>query len=377
MRDINRLTNIISTTTGPYLTVVMPNPNTVSDRSKAKIKMKQVLSDATEQLMQIYPGIDMSDYLDKLGPYLSDINNWSDVTSPSCAIIIGPDNLQVVDLNHEVTASIVSVSDHPDWLTLGKNTLEQEHLILTLNQDSYKVFQGTDNHLVELSLHDDAPGTLPETLGSNELKGGQLNLRSFNGGVNFHGNNEKSQEVKNDQLNYYQKIAAYLSDHYPLTKLPVILFALPQNIAVFREAMNDDSLISHLTEPSSPSKLSLAEISQRVSSVIKKGVEHSLVDLQTDYQNLNDAQQTTEDLSQIVDCALKGQIETLIVCEGAFSSGSLTSGGLEFESEYSQHNNLYNDIANCVIENSGHLIVLQKEQMPVNSDICAMLRYPI
>ena len=127
MRDINRLTNIISTTTGPYLTVVMPNPNTVSDRSKAKIKMKQVLSDATEQLMQIYPGIDMSDYLDKLGPYLSDINNWSDVTSPSCAIIIGPDNLQVVDLNHEVTASIVSVSDHPDWLTLGKNTLEQEH----------------------------------------------------------------------------------------------------------------------------------------------------------------------------------------------------------------------------------------------------------
>lgn len=336
MKNINKLSNIIKTTDGPFLTVIVPNPLTVSDLSKAKLKMKDVAMQAEEKLRHAYPTINVDDYMKQLRPYTDDPNQWDDVKSRACAIIVGPDRVTVEDLNHEVNQSSVTVSEHPNWLKLAQNTVEQTHLILALNYDSYRLFQASSSHIEELELASDAPGTLPETLGTNELKGGQLNFNSYDGGVSFHGHNEKSQEVKNDQRNYYQAISTYLREHFPLEKTEVVLYALPQNAAVLREALNYDSAISELFEPSSPAKLSMNEISERIATIIQDGIEANINQLHSDYERFTNLGQTTDDLSQLIDCARNGQIETLIICENTSSPGYLTRSELDTSSEFAK-----------------------------------------
>ena len=115
------------------------------------------------------------------------------------------------------------------------------YYLLALNRDSMKLYKVDHTTVTPVELPKDAPTDVVTALG-DELTGGNLNFStqgSSNGskeGVAYHSINTKDKEVEIDWVNYYQAVDTFLKDQLDNPeKLPLYLYALPENQTLFKK----------------------------------------------------------------------------------------------------------------------------------------------
>lgn len=378
----NDLYDLLSSENGPFVTMIVNNPTDLKEIQQTKITFKNLMREAKERLTKMFPKLDHESYLSKLGIYGEDNSFWLNNKGRSTALIGNMDQVESFQLS-EAYSNQVSVSRQPNVLPIIQELqMKFEYLLIALNQTSFELYRGDGYDLEKVRLDEDAPRTLKEALGDNELVGGEVTFRaaSSHGGdvaVAYHGHNEKSQEVTIDQVNYYQMVDQYVTTNYAHPEsLMTIVFALPENQAKFRQVSKNKNLSHHLKIEESPNGLGIDQLENKMRPVAHKWFEQ-IMDVQKQrYETAKDKNKATSDMRELVRCAVAGQIDTLFVRSDTTVVGMIDDEGkLDTESSEAQENNLVNDVVDKTMQSAGRVVLLDTEDMPTDKVAAGILRY--
>lgn len=188
----------------------------------------------------------------------------------------------------------------------------------------------------------------------------------------FHGHNEKSAEKEIDQENLYRIIDDYVYTNFSKeTELPLVLFALPENQAVFRKISNN-RFLSDVKVPKSSAQLSNREIEEEVEHVTKALAEKRFNQLIEDFEETIPSLKLDEQLDDLALASIEGRIDYLLIRDDYVVKGEIDENGMYHENP---KNDYVNDLAWNVVRTNGRIYVLNQEEMPSSESIMAGLRY--
>lgn len=378
----NDLYDLVRSEDGPFITMILNNPADLKEVQQTKITFKNLIKEAREKFDKQFADVDCDACLSRWGIYGDDSSFWLNAKGRSTVLIGNMDRIETFQLAEAYTNQ-VSVSRKPNVLPIIQELeMKFEYLLVTLNQTSFELYRGEGYDLQKVRLDEDAPRTLKEALGDNELVGGEVTFRgaSNHGGdvaVAYHGHNEKSQEITNDQINYYQMVDQYVTETYAQPEgLMTIVFALPENQARFRQVSKNQNLSKHLRIEESPSGLGLDQLEDKMRPVAHKWFEE-IMDVQKQrYETAKDKNKATSDMRELVRCAVAGQIDTLFVRNDTTVIGRIDEEGkLDTDTPEAQSNNLITDIVDKTMQSAGRVVLLDAEDMPTDKVAAGILRY--
>ena len=216
--------------------------------------------------------------------------------------------------------------------------------LLVLNQNEISLYQGRGRELEKIEFpEDDAPKTLEDALGTEKV-GGQLThgtygSRGTDGPQSFHGHNETSSEKEIDRVNYFRVVDKYIYENYSrVEKIPLILYATPDNQAVFRDLTDNQYLLEEGIEKDG-SGATIKELEGTTFEFDQKLVRQEKEELFELFDETAPNYLIENDPAQLARAVVEGRIETLVVNESKDAKGRINDDGTyeEDEDDYYRH----------------------------------------
>ncbi|AEV95770.1 baeRF6 domain-containing protein [Pediococcus claussenii] len=367
------LTEILNTTSDtPFISIYMPVEKNQS-ADKSQISLKNLGKHAIEVLQDVWPNTSIENYKQILNKYVTDSSFWTDFSDRGFALITNGHETFTQSIDTSVP-EIAMATNMPMILPLlNDEQHEFDFDLLALNADRIECYSFINGELAVYDLPEDAPTTLKGTLGS-ELRGGELNSVSVGQNVSVHGHNETSTEKQIDQERFYQAVDKYIEEYVSQeSKHELLLFGLPQNIAVFRKISKNASLSLDYQIETSPADLSISEI-DNVLKPIAKQYKESKYD--KSLRRISDAKSKSllsYFLDEIISAIQNGQVDTLYIQQDARINGILQDDSVITNTKQAKHNNLLNDLADLTIVHNGKVRQLPDDKL--SEPVVAVLRY--
>lgn len=350
---------------GPFVTIMLNTHVTHQDIEKDQLKFKNFVKEAKKRFNKRYSENDWQKFQEKTDTLLNDRNFWRSATA-SVAIILTTEETYVHRLSIAVDDQYY-VGDAPYLLAIIKNAqFNYNYHLLGLNRDSMKLYRMENKQLSEVSLSEGAPTDIKKALGE-EITGGNLNFRTQgNSSAAYHGVRAKDEEVEIDWVNYYRAVDAFLKEELENgEKLPLYLFALPENQTTFKKVAKYPYYDSSIAVSSSPAQLSVNEIEKGTQVIVDELTAKEV----KNYKELIE-RKFFDQLADIGQAASEGRVSHLFI-----STSNLIDGyGDNPEEEYDWRQVL-NTLTNDTIRNGGDVFVLDQKDAPGEKELVAILRY--
>lgn len=276
----------------------------------------------------------------------------------------------------------VQISTLPYVLPLASNyQYTRDYHLLVLNRESIRLFEGHSGNIEELPIDEieDAPVDLETALGT-EREGGELNYGSYSSsnaqaGTSqfFHGHSETSEEKDIDRERYFNIVDKFIYDHYSNeTKLPLIVYTVEENQAVFRN-ISSNEFLADTGINGSAANMKANDIQKRAAETIDEIIAHQRNEL---FERLNE---TTPDnrIENIPDdlasASLQGRIESLYLEKGFEIPGAITDEG-RYDAD-AESNEFVQQIVQNVLRTNGAVYILDPTETEEGTPIAARLRY--
>lgn len=350
---------------GPFVTIMLNTHVAHQDIEKDQLKFKNFVKEAKKRFNKRYPENDWQKFQEKTDTLLNDRNFWRSATT-SVAIILTTEETYIHRLSIAVDDQYY-VGNTPYLLAIIKNAqFNYNYYLLGLNRDSMKLYRMENKKLSEVSLPDGAPTDIKTALGE-EITGGNLNFRAQgSSSVAYHGVSAKDEEVEIDWVNYYQAVDAFLKDELDKEeKLPLYLFALPENQTMFKKVAKNLAYDSSVAVSASPAQLAISEIEKGTQTIAEALAENEV----KSYKALIE-RKFFDQLADIRQAASEGRISQLFV-----STSNLTDGFGENPEEEYDWRQVLNTLADDTIRNGGDVFVLDQNDAPGEKELVAILRY--
>lgn len=367
---------LTTATTGPFVAIYL-NREAVIDRDQLRLQLRHLIDHAEAVMAETWPDADWSPYASQLTSLAQDPTELMALTGTALGVLTNGEQRYWQGLEYPVVDTAM-VTATPQLLPLildAQNRLEFD--LLTLNADSIALYRNQGDELVPLHLPAGAPVTLEQALGS-ELRGGSVNTVGQGAGrVSYHGHGDQSSEAEIDQRRYYQAVDDYVTTHFSnLADRRLVLFGLPQNIALFREVSRNPHLSGSMQVEMSPSNLTLAELDAAI-DVLR---EHNGTNVRNRILATIDWAKSggryLDDLGAIISASQSGAVERLVIRNGARINGCLQSDGtVDTDSAQAKHNNLLTDLADATLARGGKVRVLEADSLA--GPVVAVLRYRV
>ena len=273
-------------------------------------------------------------------------------------------------------ANLVNVGKAPNLTPLIENyQYTNQYHVLILNREDIRLFEGDATSVKEIDFEDDdAPRTLNDALGS-ELTGGGANSGAYSatggGEQGYHGHNDTSHEKDIDRENYFREVDNYIHENYSSARdLPLILYALSENQAVFRELSKNPYLIDGRIEESGAN----ANFNTVQEKALNKNIEIVKKEQETMFNRFRETAPKFRIDNQLDDLsmsAIEGRIEELLVNKGYSQSGTITDNGSFEESDKDFLKQLITKVATA----KGKIYIVPDDDMPDGINVSARLRY--
>ncbi|PRY83934.1 hypothetical protein [Alkalibacterium olivapovliticus] len=343
-----------------------------------QIQFQNLLKEAKLKLSEQYDDKYASKLLDKVKSLVDHSDFWREMTQ-SAVFYVTPEEAYYYRLSVPIHTGTV-VSNKPYVLPLIANFqyVSYYHL-LALNHDKFSIYNGRGNKVQPVDLPEEAPDTLTKALGE-ELTGGELNVDSYNGGEvsggapgAFHGHNEKSNEVQIDQENYFRVVDKYVFEHFSKpTKLPLVLFALKENIADFDKLSKNEYLDETRVE-ASPSQLSFNQIQDQTQEVVDQIANRRYKNLVEKFNETTPEFRLEAQYHDLAMASIQGKVEVLLIEDDYQVNGTIDENGQYHEG--TETNVYVNQLVHNIMKTNGKVYVLDKASMPSDTGIAAILRY--
>ncbi len=344
---------------------------------KDSIKLKNGIEEARDQLEKIEDSTvrtQLEEQLDSIYQFERELL----AHRGGLALYITKDDIYYYHIGNTVE-SHTEISNEPYIMPLIKAyQFMNDYHVLVLNGEDFKLYQGNEKGINPIEIDDeDAPVTLTQALG-DELEGGELNHGTFGGPrgsgsvQTFHGHNDTSNEKEIDRENYFRQVAQYVDDHYSKQdKVPLIVYALPENIAVF-ESVSDSEYLSDYTIEKSAASQTDQEIEKEVLELFGKMHEDAQQDLVTRFQETTPEFKIENIKQDLAVAAVEGRIEELAIKQGYHATGEIDDQGVVNENS---DQDFVGQLIRKTLSTSGNVMIVEEERMPEDINIVARLRY--
>lgn len=375
--DIKNLLTV-SSHKGPIVTIVLPlNPkadNSVED----KTQLNSLIAQAKKAYLSKYLSKFWPDYEEQLNQFMQTETLGNEVAQ-GLAIYVTADQINVFRLNYPAKPAFV-VGNTMHVLPLLKDfQFPLAYNLVVLRKNSYHLFQIQNRVIEEPEVDEDTPTSLTDALGNYVPADNQKQKSTGRGnGSTFNGHNPKEESDKSDQLRYFQAVDEYVIKNFTnKDHLPVVLAAEPAVQGEFRK-ISKNKMLSDVKFEKIPSlRTSHEELLDMVRNVNAQYNHLTILELADRFNNATGAKKTLTDINKIVETAMAGSVATLFVRDGAYvAEKDVNHVQFDTNDTTGHPSNLLNDLAITVTGFNGDVYVLPEEEMPIQADYAAVLRFP-
>jgi hypothetical protein len=254
--------------------------------------------------------------------------------------------------------------------------------ILCLSSDKIRLFEGNRDVLDEIDVAAGVPRTLTEALGDERTEP-HLTVASY-GGVGqgstpmHHGQGGKKDEVEIDADRFFRAIdRAVLEHHSKPSGLPLILAALPEHHARFRQVSHNPFLMAEGITIN-PEALSIDQLRERAWQVVAPQYQARLTTLADEFAAAKPKGLGSDDLAQVAQAASAGRVATLLIEADRQIAGRLdgATGGIELDHlSHPRVDDLLDDLGELVEKMGGKVQVIPADQIPTQTGLAAIYRH--
>lgn len=274
------------------------------------------------------------------------------------------------------TNNHISLGSSPNVVPLIENfQYTNNYHVLVLNREDIRLFKGDALSVEEVQFDDDdAPVTLKNALGDEKTVDDYSSQGSYGGAegtTSFHGHKDTSREKDIDRENYFRLVDKYIDEHYSSpSNLPLILYGLPDNQAIFRQISKNKCLLDQGIEESG-ANVNLQTVKEKA---LAKNIEIVKEDQETMFNRFRETAPKFRIDNQLDDLAMssmEGRIEELLVNKNFDQSGQISDEGEFVEGD----DNFVEQLIAKVLESKGKVYIVPSDDMPIDINLSARLRY--
>lgn len=281
----------------------------------------------------------------------------------------------------------VQISQLPYVMPLLVNyQYTRDYHLLVLDRESIRMFEGHGNRIeeIDLSEYEDAPVDITTALGTDE-DARDVTHGTFSGGFRqggapdrgaqkaYHSHDDISEERDIDRERYFQRVDDFVYSHFTNDKkIPLILYSVEENQAVFRE-VSDNEQLAETSVYGSATNLQKSEIQEKVSDTIDELIGREREELFEELRETSPQNRIENIPDDLASASLQGRIEKLYVQSDYEVKGSISEEGRYDEN--SEENDFTERLIQNVLSTKGEVYILNPDELPLDTPVAARLRY--
>jgi hypothetical protein len=341
---------------------------------------------AEEGLRQAYAGHEVRALLDRFHALTDDQFFWTHRTD-GLAVFGAPDLFEVFDLQRRPKeTTVVGNSFHVKPL-LRETQSADRFQVLCLQREKAWMLEGNRYALDEIDLKG-VPGTIREALGAEIVEGREAVAAHGpgTGGTHPapgkptvpHGHAAEGSDADRDTRRFFEAIdRAVWETHSRPSGLPLVLVALPQHQALFREVSRNQQLVRDGIV-GNPAALDRGELVAAAWAAVQPHYRDRLTKFADDFQIARSRGLGSDDLTEVAAAACGGRVGVLLVDADQQVPGVLDRGTgqwLPADAGKIGVEDLLDDLAEVVLRMKGNVVVVPADRMPTRTGAAATYRY--
>ena len=360
------------------ISIYMPTHKGGRETRQDPVRLRNLIGQAATQLVKVgMPTEDINTMLAPASELLDHKDFWQH-QSDGLVIFLGKDFFQY----HRIPI------DFDDFVGVSQTfyvkpllsflTDNGAYYILAVSQNQVRMFTATGSSIEALELGS-VPTSLAKALQYDDPEK-QLQFHSGQSGSSpiYHGQGGNG-DVKIDILRFFQSIDTGLQSVLNNTYRPMIFVGVDYLFPIYQDANSYPTLLDKSVQ-TNPDALHPRDLHQQTLPLAQTYFKESAKASKNRYREIAGSAQTADRLSDILNAAHDGQVETLFVASGHQKWGIYDAQSRQFtESDKSTVNSdsLLNLAAIYTLNCGGQVFVMDVADMPTNTLAAAILRYPM
>lgn len=368
---------------GPHISLYQPAHRQHPDNRQDPILFRNLVKQIEASLVSRGSTEDIARLLAPFNELAADTGFWNH-TSDGVAVF-GANGFFGVMPMHRPTAPLAVVADSFHIKPLLRIVQSADRFqVLSLNRQAARLFEGNRDRLDEIALAAGVPAKASEVIGddlpepvSRVRATGSATGTSSGSGIRYsHG--AKSEVIDQQTERFFREVDRAITAHHSRPSgLPLILAALPEHHAMFRQVSHNHQLLEEGVE-ANPEPLSNDELRALSWQVMEPIYIRRLAGLVDQFNAARNAQQASADLSDVAAAAVAGRVRVLLLEAERQIPGRVDAktGAVQFDEQGDAPvDDMLDDLGELVLRNGGEVILVPAERMPVASGLAAIYRY--
>jgi hypothetical protein len=364
----------------PCLSLYQPTHRHHPDNQQDPIRFRNLVKAMAASLRQKYPKGEVHPLIEPFQALADDHDFWKH-TLDGLAVLGAPGMSRVYRLQRPVPELVV-VADtfHLKPLMRILQSADRYH-VLGLSRGEITLFEGNRDALDQLELAPGVPRTITEALGE-ALTEPHLTVASYGTGASgpamHHGHGARKDEIDRDAERFFRVVdRAVLEHHSRPSGLPLLLAALPEHHALFRQVSHNPFLMAASIDIH-PDALPLDALRDRAWHAVEPQYLARLAGLVEAFGEARSKGLGADDLAQVAEAAVAGRVATLLIEAERQVPGRLdtATGRIELDNLADPEvDDLLDDLGALVLKMGGEVVVVPAERMPTPTGLAAIYRF--
>ena len=362
----------------PCLSLYQPTHRQHPDNAQDPIRFNNLLKEMQASLRQRYPKQETASLL---APFeaLADNKAFWNHTGDGLAVLSAPGMFRAYRLQRPV-AELVVVADSFHTKPLMRITQSADHYqILGLSRNSFKLFEGNRDSLLEVQPQDNALRTADEMLDKDtDSREGAHRAYGPAGDSAWQGTDVKQSLADRDTEQFFRAVdQAVMQHHGQSGGMGLILAALPEHHHLFRSVSKNPRLLKEALDVH-PDAMSLDTLRARAWQLVQPYYLARLAGLLDAYGAAAAKGQGSDAMRDIAQAAVAGRVATLLIeadriipAQINAANSKVTAGELADP----EVDDVLDDLGELVLKAGGDVVMVPAERMPTTTGAAAIYRF--
>ena len=363
----------------PCISLYQPTFRHGPENQQNTIRFSNLMKEIEQSLSQKYSKKEVEFILKPLETLLADKPFWEHA-GDGIAVFANSEKCIVYRLQRSVKEfAVVANSFHIKPLIRTFQSADRYHL-LGLNRKEFRLFEGNRYGFEEVELNPELPRTIEDALGE-ELTESYLSAGAVSGPggqAMFHGHGSKKDEIEKDIERFFRSVDRTVLENYskPMN-LPLFLVALDEYHTPFQRISHNPLLEKEGIRVAYDS-LSSKQLEESAWEKIQPQLLMKTKKLVDEFENARANDKGSDDIAQIARATTENRISKILIEADRIIPGSMdteTGDLVDEEIANPEVDDILDELAELVFNNSGEVVVLPRERMPSTTGAAAIYRY--
>jgi len=382
---LQQFSTVLAERAGPCLSLYLPTERRFPERKQNSVRFRNRVREAEQSLSTRAAALTDAQRKALMAPlHELEANDlfWHH-TQDGLVVFRAPDFFKVYKLQRTVAErTIVAASFHVKPLLRVLQSPDRFE-VLALTREHVRLFHGDRDRLDEVELDAHVPVSLEAALG-DELTEPHSAVRSVTSGANgggtavHYGTGSRHDEVDKDTERFFRVVDRAIYEHHSKSSaLPLVLAALPEYHAQFRETSHNPQLVNEAIV-GNPDAFSVDDLREKAWAIVQPKFAARLDNLVSDYSTHLTRGLASDDLSAVALATIGGRVKALLVDADRVVPGTVDreSGRITLGNLADAHtDDVIDDLAELAIRQGGEVVVVPHDRMPSLTGVAAVYRF--